>query len=986
MQQTPPTPVSLTPFGFMPVSLQPLASQAQSNEAIKAKVVELLDSSIDIQSLSQKLDELYNGYNFMERGDYVKILVSMVMEDSRHKQRDALIQARKNAPGDWLVKSLYTAIFPTKSLTEIVELFGFPFLGTVESFDLSLKKPIKVLKINFTPMNPQELKWMLGVTLAYARVDGVFVIRNLKTLFKIDLKEIQTKNLVKELVAIAQECLQSSDKAIDFNDFSEKFGLDQLEVDTDLLGSIAQSLAFKCPSDYLLNYRMIGLDLTKREHLSLFKENCNTAVAMLCHADDEVINQTLKAIVSRRVQLGDKLFVALLKLFIANDGGQTAQILPKIHDLSEKQRFDILLATAGSPEAASHCKGLIDKLSPPLKLRYIKTAARSDLRILDNKEKYGFDGKDLEVVRALAIHHAYSCPFPGIAEKIQLELKGDVVFNSLVQFVAAAGTRQPVAMTYFLNKFSKEGHSNSVLKQCLRKWLGTSVPNLNPSIPNFELLSLQVIDQGALMGFLSTQLNSPAQKYLELCMALKDKTKSYEQVKQEFDLLSPPEWAIKGFESKAHHHHREGGTRNVLLTIAQFHALMAIDEAGNKPGMEKLFEVIGRKTDPVKMHIITPEVFLASSEGRIAALADALNKKEIYSSFYLLYASVVNYPMSMFGYIDQLIEKYKNKGLKNSEHHYRIIEMFINLRKSDLSTEQLEGVLKKLQERNDLIGSNLVASINTLLLMGREDLLSQCSDLDQINLFVQKAFEEEFDVKLDPKLKPETHSMVSSLGARLKNLPQFRTYVDLLMNGTLNVKRYQDSTAFSHLGVLKNKYPKIFEGWQQARSQSVNGMQVLNTDHPELMLQMGEGLNSCFSSEAITVSSQHFISYFIDGYNRMIAVLDEKGQIMARAVVRIYFDPNESPILFEEVTYSRTDEALGSQRLIREMSKETARALGIPLYIGVNNKFQEGMQPSEVDLERKLGKTPQEMVDVLGGDALNVPYKVSKDKILQVIL
>lgn len=103
-------------------------------------------------------------------------------------------------------------------------------------------------------------------------------------------------------------------------------------------------------------------------------------------------------------------------------------------------------------------------------------------------------------------------------------------------------------------------------------------------------------------------------------------------------------------------------------------------------------------------------------------------------------------------------------------------------------------------------------------------------------------------------------------------------------------------------------------------------------DHRDLYL-CGTETESC---QSITTGGAGFnkclTGYVLDGKNRLLAVKDQEGKIIARQIFRVLLDGKE-PALFVEAVYPYTAEPM-VQEALRNFAIQRAHELGLPLFSG----------------------------------------------------
>lgn len=150
----------------------------------------------------------------------------------------------------------------------------------------------------------------------------------------------------------------------------------------------------------------------------------------------------------------------------------------------------------------------------------------------------------------------------------------------------------------------------------------------------------------------------------------------------------------------------------------------------------------------------------------------------------------------------------------------------------------------------------------------------------------------------------------------------FSSHVKGLMN--LSSLSEQFKTDLKDLGtflsVKKENTKDQISGWTVVDTDDWEDMLLCGTDVLGSCQNInGEGLNKCL------------LSYILDGKNRLIAVKDESGKILARSIFRILWDKKEKmPVLFMERTYSSAG-ATSAVGVLEKMALKRSEVLGIPL-------------------------------------------------------
>jgi hypothetical protein len=116
-------------------------------------------------------------------------------------------------------------------------------------------------------------------------------------------------------------------------------------------------------------------------------------------------------------------------------------------------------------------------------------------------------------------------------------------------------------------------------------------------------------------------------------------------------------------------------------------------------------------------------------------------------------------------------------------------------------------------------------------------------------------------------------------------------------------------------------------------SKASETLYVVNTDHwIDLLLSGTEVYGSCQRIIGDFNYNKALLNYIIDGKNRMIALKNSKGTIVARMLFRLLWDETEQrPVLFMDRMYVSSSSSTYYPAL-KQFAKEESEALGIPLY------------------------------------------------------
>lgn len=155
----------------------------------------------------------------------------------------------------------------------------------------------------------------------------------------------------------------------------------------------------------------------------------------------------------------------------------------------------------------------------------------------------------------------------------------------------------------------------------------------------------------------------------------------------------------------------------------------------------------------------------------------------------------------------------------------------------------------------------------------------------------------------------------------------------------------------------------------ETKKHLVSEWSAVDTDNPEDMLLCGtEVVGSCQATDGSAGFNKCLLSYLLDGKNRMIAIKDENGKIMARSIFRLLWDEKEkTPVLFLERIYTAVGAPTNITIGLEKMALRRSEALGIPL-ASLENPYHNPLI--------SLGsKAPFEYVDA-GGGMTNGQYTI----------
>jgi len=146
---------------------------------------------------------------------------------------------------------------------------------------------------------------------------------------------------------------------------------------------------------------------------------------------------------------------------------------------------------------------------------------------------------------------------------------------------------------------------------------------------------------------------------------------------------------------------------------------------------------------------------------------------------------------------------------------------------------------------------------------------------------------------------------------------------------------------------------------------------IVDTDDPDDLLLCGtEVAGSCQSVDYQNPSlNKCLVAYLADGKNRLIAIKNAKGQIVARSIMRLLWD-GEKPVLFQERLYPSGADP-NFEKALRAFAIARAEKLGVPLLSG------EGKELYPNPVSSLGGIAPYEYVDAAQGVQQNSTFTIA---------
>jgi len=150
---------------------------------------------------------------------------------------------------------------------------------------------------------------------------------------------------------------------------------------------------------------------------------------------------------------------------------------------------------------------------------------------------------------------------------------------------------------------------------------------------------------------------------------------------------------------------------------------------------------------------------------------------------------------------------------------------------------------------------------------------------------------------------------------------------------------------------------------------------LIDTDDPYHLLLCGTDIaGSCQHVAGDPKYNRGLVGYLLHGQIRLVAVVNDKGHIVARSLLRILWD-GEKPVLFLERLYGDAQ----YQGAIEAMAKKKAEKMNL-LLTGID---KEGLSEYEKPLKSLGGPAPYEYCDARGqGICLNGAFTIHRARVI----
>jgi hypothetical protein len=169
----------------------------------------------------------------------------------------------------------------------------------------------------------------------------------------------------------------------------------------------------------------------------------------------------------------------------------------------------------------------------------------------------------------------------------------------------------------------------------------------------------------------------------------------------------------------------------------------------------------------------------------------------------------------------------------------------------------------------------------------------------------------------------------------------------------------------------------ILDTLEQANGKitSKETLQVLITDDPiDLLLAGSDVAGSCQRLDGTPQTNKGLLGYLMDGKNRLLAIKDSRGKIVARCILRLLWDGTQ-PVLYRERFYPDTIASKETEAL-KNLAIMLAKKLAVPL-----TDDGEGSSYGK-NLQALGGPAPYEYCDGAGGLQKDGLYTISDARLV----
>ena len=200
-----------------------------------------------------------------------------------------------------------------------------------------------------------------------------------------------------------------------------------------------------------------------------------------------------------------------------------------------------------------------------------------------------------------------------------------------------------------------------------------------------------------------------------------------------------------------------------------------------------------------------------------------------------------------------------------------------------------------------------------------------------------------------------------------------------LQKDLIDLYRSKPSQQLNLLGKIQKNLNPLEEFYNDVKGimesltkhkESTEEYTLVNTDRFDLMLLSGTQVQgSCQRIDGSPSLNKCLLAYLVDGKNRLIAIKDKKGNIVARSIFRLLWDKTKDrPALMQERIYSNVLDSSMTDALDK-FAVDQAKSLGVSLY--------KANETGSAQLESYGGPAPWEYVDSAEGVMPNSIFTIT---------
>jgi hypothetical protein len=430
--------------------------------------------------------------------------------------------------------------------------------------------------------------------------------------------------------------------------------------------------------------------------------------------------------------------------------------------------------------------------------------------------------------------------------------------------------------------------------------------------------------------------------------------------------------------------HFLGNCLEMSLNSDQFALLLADKGAQNESKKDSSF--IGKTLDYRDPHFryrLTEAMITFAKDDKAKSFAAAHPKVNTQGKLPLLLLSILHAQGVSKHTCDQLVPIANHRDFRDSNNKY--LKTYMNalmliLENKDLLSQDKEQLLLKIIEKDKQTGGESSAIskpknispkfINQLRLataifdMGAvNQLKEEVLKKDALSDILQVLFQRQLPIKLiddftnrysknfaEARIPHYICVYIAAIQPLIKTDETFRNTlaccIEAILEETLKQKRY-DLAASSHLQTVFLGRNPLLEAWKIGETSLLNqsdtkygNWTLEDTDDAQDLFLCGTEVDSCQRITNAGDLNICLLAYVLDGKNRLLAIKDSTGKIMARGILRMLWS-NKKPVLFLERLYPvRISDVL--TKALETFAKQRASKLGLPLFskeVGIGSPY-----------------------------------------------